>query len=176
MGQVRATERSPIRSSARHVDAPGRWRDSTRSYPGRSLTVPRSGKAHRKVRVTREKSAEVIVCAGQRENQVGSSPTGARMQGAISKRGGNASWAAQRAVWRAGCRSRGRIRRACGAVLGRNRRDEPVGQSQGAVEPALWRRRHIASPLAHQGVCGRHGTEDFRVTPGDLGAFIPVRG
>ena len=51
--------------------------------------------------------------------------------------------------------------------------DEPVGQSQGAVEPALSRRRRFASPLMYQGVCGRHGTEDFRVTPGDLGAFVP---
>ena len=47
----------------------------------------------------------LIVCAGQRESRVGSSPTGARMQGAISKRGGNASWAARLAVRRAGCRS-----------------------------------------------------------------------
>ena len=41
--------------------------------------------------------------------------------------------------------------------------DKSVGQSQGAVEPALV-------------VCGRHGTEDFRLTPGELGAFVPFRG
>ena len=52
-----------------------------------------------------EESELVIVCAGQRESRVGSSPTGARMQGAISKHGGNASWAARLAVRRAGCRS-----------------------------------------------------------------------
>jgi hypothetical protein len=38
-----------------------------------------------------EKSAEAIVCAGQRKNQEGSSPSGARMRGVVSKGGGNAS-------------------------------------------------------------------------------------
>jgi hypothetical protein len=52
-----------------------------------------------------EESELGIVCAGQRESRVGSSPTGARMQGAISKHGGHASWAARLAVRRAGCRS-----------------------------------------------------------------------
>ena len=37
-----------------------------------------------------------VVCAGQRPDQVGSSPTGARMRGAISKSGGNASLAGER--------------------------------------------------------------------------------
>ena len=32
-----------------------------------------------------------VVCAGQRPDRVGSSPTGARVRGAISKGGGNAS-------------------------------------------------------------------------------------
>jgi len=40
-----------------------------------------------------EKSAEGIVCAGQRTDWEGSSPSGARMRGAISKSGGNASLA-----------------------------------------------------------------------------------
>jgi hypothetical protein len=40
-----------------------------------------------------EKSDSLIVCAGQRSDQVGSSPTGALMRGAISKSGGNSSLA-----------------------------------------------------------------------------------
>ena len=40
-----------------------------------------------------EKSDSVIVCAGQRADQVGSSPTGARVRGVISKSGGNSSLA-----------------------------------------------------------------------------------
>jgi len=38
-----------------------------------------------------EKSAEAVVCAGQRVVQEGSSPSGARMRSVISERGGNAS-------------------------------------------------------------------------------------
>jgi hypothetical protein len=40
-----------------------------------------------------QKSAEGIVCAGQRIDQEGSSPSGARMRSAVSKSGGNASLA-----------------------------------------------------------------------------------
>ena len=40
-----------------------------------------------------EKSAEGVVCAGQRTDQEGSSPSGARMRGAISESGGNSSLA-----------------------------------------------------------------------------------
>jgi len=40
-----------------------------------------------------EKSAEAILCAGQRPDREGSSPSGARMRGAISKSGGNSSLA-----------------------------------------------------------------------------------
>ena len=73
---------------------------------------------------------------------------------------------------RAGCPPRGGIRRACGEPPGRNRRararDEPVGRRQGMVEPALWGRRHQGSTLSHQGVCGRHGGKDTRVTRGGL--------
>ena len=43
-----------------------------------------------------EKSDFAIVCAGQRVVQEGSSPSGARMRGAISERGGNASRAGER--------------------------------------------------------------------------------
>ena len=44
--------------------------------------------------MTRE-SDELVVCAGQRSDQVGLSPTGARMRGAISKSGGNSSLAGE---------------------------------------------------------------------------------
>ncbi len=40
-----------------------------------------------------KKSDGVVGCAGQRPNQVGSSPTGARVRGAISKSGGHSSLA-----------------------------------------------------------------------------------
>jgi len=36
-----------------------------------------------------------VVCAGQRPDQEGSSPSGARMRSAISKRGGNSSLAGE---------------------------------------------------------------------------------
>src|SRR5215472_3266233 len=40
------------------------------------------------------------VCAGQRDGQEGSSPSGARMRGAVSEGGGNSSPAGERQVWR----------------------------------------------------------------------------
>ena len=45
------------------------------------------------------KSDGPVVCAGQRDGQEGSSPSGARMRGAVSERGGNASRAGERKVW-----------------------------------------------------------------------------
>jgi hypothetical protein len=99
--------------------------------------------------------------AEQRAVREGSSPSGARMRSAISKSGGNASLArgvegmekpkrARRrkpetakvdlkpplgSPWRAGCPSRGGIRRACREVPGRNRggypEDELVGRKVG---------------------------------------------
>src|SRR5262249_36308926 len=42
----------------------------------------------------------VIVCAGQRAGQEGSSPSGARRRGAVPKRGGKAWLAGERKVWR----------------------------------------------------------------------------
>jgi hypothetical protein len=57
----------------------------------------------------------------------------------------------------------------CRVVIdGSNPDDEPVGQRWGMVEPALWRRRQLGSTPSHQGVCGRHGTEETRVTQGGL--------
>ena len=53
-------------------------------------------------------------------------------------------------------------------IDGSDPEDEPVGQRWGMVEPALWGRRHIGSPPSHQGVCGRHGGEETRVTQGGL--------
>jgi len=47
----------------------------------------------RSVRMYHEKSAEVIVCARQRMNREGLSPSGARIRSAVSKGGGNASLA-----------------------------------------------------------------------------------
>ena len=56
-----------------------------------------------------EKSDLAIVCAGQRVVQEGSSPSGARMRGVISERGGNASRAGERRkVWRSLYRARRR--------------------------------------------------------------------
>jgi hypothetical protein len=47
--------------------------------------------AERSALTVAQESAEGIVCAGQRVTQEGSSPSGTRMRGAISKSGGNAS-------------------------------------------------------------------------------------
>jgi hypothetical protein len=50
----------------------------------------------RSVRMYHEKSAEVIVCARQRMNREGLSPSGARIRSAVSKGGGNASLASDK--------------------------------------------------------------------------------
>jgi hypothetical protein len=91
-----------------------------------------------------------VVCAGQRLDPEGSSPSAARMRGGVSKDGGNASSAGEHDHGepytgtksettdtakgmhlqsssvrednqRAGCPPRGGIRKACGEVPGRNR-------------------------------------------------------
>ena len=103
------------------------------------------------------------------------------MRGAVSKSGGNALLASvvralEDRVSIVRWNLKGFEEKYRAVIYGSHPVDELVGQRWGKVEPALWRRRRIASPLAYQGVCGRHGTEDFRVTPGDLGAFVPVRG
>ena len=98
----------------------------------------------------RGKSDDRVVCAGQRFDPEGSSPSAARMRGGVSKDGGNASSAGERNHGepytgtksettdtakgmylpsrsvrkdnqRAGCPPRGGIRKACGEVPGRNR-------------------------------------------------------
>ena len=56
-------------------------------------------------------------------------------------------------------------------VEGGHPTDERVGQREGRVEPALWRRRHLDSPLSYQGVCRRHGEEEQCVTQGGLTIF-----
>ena len=51
-------------------------------YPGRSGVL---------IITRHQKSANAVVCAGQRTSQEGSSPSGARMRGAISEGGGETS-------------------------------------------------------------------------------------
>jgi hypothetical protein len=72
---------------------------------------------------------------------------------------------------RAGCPPRGGIRRACGEVPGRSR----GGNARRTGRPMMGqgRARTMGAKAllihpSHQGVCGRHGTEDLDVTPGDL--------
>jgi len=50
----------------------------------------RQAKATKRVGRSDRESEHSIVCAGQRVNQEGLSPSGARMRGVISKGGGNA--------------------------------------------------------------------------------------
>src|SRR5712692_10051071 len=62
----------------------------------------------------------------------------------------------------------------CRAVIeGHNPEDEPVGRGWGKVEPAIWRRRRFSFTHQKHGDCGRHGTEEWRVTSGGL-AGSPV--
>ena len=139
----------------------------------------------------------LVVCARQRNGQEGSSPSGPRMRGAVSKGGGNASPAAggrygdtytgtqakaghsqggpgapTTELRRTGRPSRGGVRRVCGAVPGRSRGGDPMTNrsAKGGARSSL----HYGGEGAlihppHQGVCGRHGTEDQCVTLGDLG-------
>lgn len=106
-------------------------------------------------RLNSQKSADVIVCAGQRTNQEGSSPSGAQMRGTISEGGGNASLGpvasrtgqgVHREVESEGHEEKYR------AVIKGEIPDEPVGQRWGKVEPALWRRKRF-SFTHHTKVC-----------------------
>lgn len=119
-----------------------------------------------------------IVCAGQRTGLEGSSPSGARMRGAISKGGGNASSAGEEEgmakpkrarrrkleTAKAGLEpplvgsggqgvhreveSEGHEEKYRAVVEGSYPKDEPVGQRWGKVEPALWGRRRSHPPTA----------------------------
>ena len=62
--------------------------------PSRSRSGTAEGRRNPKPMMNgMEKSDSVVMCAGQRPDQVGSSPTDARVRGVISKSGGNASLA-----------------------------------------------------------------------------------
>jgi len=119
------------------------WREGPASEARRPAWTRRARARHAGVR-------GAIVCAGQRPDPEGSSPSAARMRGGVSKDGGNASSAGERNHGepyagtksettdtakgmhlpsrsvrkdnrRAGCPPRGGIRKACGKVPGRNR-------------------------------------------------------
>ena len=169
---------------------------------GRNTGSPAGGAAHAnrqpaRARSGREGGGRPVVCARQRTGQEGSSPSGPRMRGAVSKGGGNASPAAggrygdtytgtqakaghsqggpgapTTELRRTGRPSRGGVRRVCGAVPGRSRGGDPMTNqsAKGGARSNL----HYGGEGAlihppHQGVCGRHGTEDQCVTLGDLG-------
>ena len=100
------------------------------------------------------KSDSAIVCAEQRIVQEGSSPSGARMRGAISESGVN-SLAGRRRLRFAGrqgvhCEvgSEGHEEKYRAVIDGGHPDDEPVGLRWGKVEPALWGRRRSHSPTA----------------------------
>jgi hypothetical protein len=86
------------------------------------------------------------MCAGQRIDQEGSSPSDAQMRGVISKSGGNASLAGGENTGEQGVHcevgSEGPAEKYRAVV---DMKDEPVGQRWDKVEPALWRRRRFSS-------------------------------
>ena len=86
-------------------------------------------------RVRPQKSAEAIVCAGQRVVQEGSSPSGARMRGVISESGGNSSLAEERRkVWRSLNGHEGESRRQPRRTCSHRTRST----SEGRVSTARW--------------------------------------
>jgi hypothetical protein len=95
-----------------------------------------------------EKSAEAIVCAGQRMSQEDSSPSGARMRSTVSKGGVMPRQPAAEAVGRQGVwsdpESEGFEEKYRAAINGGHPDDEQVGQRWGKVEPALWGRRRYS--------------------------------
>ncbi len=102
---VTAKATSPERDPKREGDCGGVWsaarvQGQVRNVRGPSAR-PKSGQAcsykpKAKSRSAQRESEGIVVCAGQRVVQEGSSPSGARMRGVISERGGNASWAGER--------------------------------------------------------------------------------
>ena len=82
-------------------------RTRTRRATGETLLVPtrKGGSWVSRITGNTGKSADdervtdgLVVCAGQRDGQEGSSPSGARMRGAVSESGGNSSRAGERKV------------------------------------------------------------------------------
>jgi len=74
-------------------------------------------------------------------------------------------------LWRTGCPPRGGIRRVCGEVPGRSRGSDPGANRSakgGARSSPHYGGEGVLIHPPNQGVCGRHGTEDSWVTPGDL--------
>lgn len=87
------------------------------------------------------------MCAEQRTNQEGSSPSNARMRGVLSKGGGNSSLARGnpgRQGVRREAESEGYAEKYRTVIDGGNPEDERVGPRWGKVEPALWRRRRFS--------------------------------
>jgi len=77
-----------------------------------------------------------------------------------------------RILRRTGCPPRGGIRRVCGEVPGRSRGSHPMTNRSaqgGARSSRHYGGEGVLIHPPHQGVCGRHGTEDQYVTPGGLG-------
>src|SRR5689334_12154111 len=73
---------------------------------------------------------------------------------------------------RTGCPPRGGIRRVCGEVPGCSRWGLPQGRTGrpkvGQGRACTMEAKAFLIHPPHQGVCGRHGTEDLSVTPGGL--------
>src|SRR4029077_16836042 len=115
----------------------------------------------------RQESENVVVCAGQRMSQEGSSPSGARMRGAVSKGGGNASSASGFTRRRTGGPERSGIRRVCGEVSGCNRMGETPDEQVGQFA-------YVARPAGFAGVQDRPpACEDADAADGDRGALSP---
>ena len=82
-----------------------------------------------------QESAEGIVCAEQRVVQEGSSPSGARMRGTVSKSGGNASLAGEsKKVWRSLNGHESESRKQAKADL----KPPACGSPEGRVSIARW--------------------------------------
>ena len=96
-GRAGNESQSPYPSRARSVD-PAAVHQRRLSLPREVCFVSPARRLRRsRGRLTAEqKSAEGIVCAGQRPDREGSSPSGARVRSAVSKGGGNASLAEAR--------------------------------------------------------------------------------
>jgi len=98
-GATREPSTSPTRSKTLSMrrSSPNRNCEIS-SVPAVQYVAGGSGKASGRTPdiYAGEKSDACVVCAGQRVVQEGSSPSGARMRGVISERGGNASRAGER--------------------------------------------------------------------------------